>query len=248
MSYNANFNEESNVAYHDTFSDLNFSTGYDFPLFPDMPSAPLPSVRSSDPITVCMPQVELGYVPSSVPSSGNLPDLEYSPLNDPFSRVNSTKPSPLFQVMGVDQDFTPLHEALRAFNNSGDDQSDVPLFQAPKQPVMQHTGATLMARQESSSSLPPSTPRSSVLDAVPSGVRKNKRAAKPLAEINPDLIHDPTAKKRAKNTSAARKSRQKKLEREEELVRQVEELKKQNEELLRVNEQLRAALNSPALF
>ncbi|KAG9929415.1 hypothetical protein KCV02_g8421, partial [Aureobasidium melanogenum] len=175
-----------------------------------------------------------GYVPSST----SIPELtpaeslmyDYTPEigNMPlFSNPNSADPSPLLQ------DDMALPCADKHLGS---------LFAAePAEEPYVPTGADLLARH--TDSLPP-TPKSAVLGPAPSGVRKpTRKAARPLKDINLELITDEKERKKAKNTEAARRSRAKKADHEAALEAKILELQNQLAAEKARNEQLQAYIN-----
>ena len=227
--------------------------------------APLPSYENSgNNGTVCMQQIENAQSTEQqwIPSANEIPafgfDSDFSPT---FTNEtsNSTDPSPtLSNDMSVDGlDLSPLFHDVSGFNSADpsplirddlavDDQHMPSLYEAPKQPTVAPRTVGFAGYESSPASVALASPKPAVLGATSSGVRKNKRAPKVLPEINPDLIEDPIERKRAKNTAAARKSRQKKVDNEAELGAKIERLefeKKQLRlELEAVKRQLSAAM------
>jgi len=281
-AYNTNFNEQSNVAYDGTFSDLSSNEfsgflpqGADMQLFgePEKPQksvsfAPLPSYQNNvNSGTVCMQQIE--NTPSSgtewAPLATDIPALNFdSDFSPTFTNETSgsTDPSPTLSVEALDHgEFSNLFYGLSDFNSADpspvilddlavDDQNMPSLFEAPKQFSVAPRAVSLAGYESSPMSASLASPKPAVLGAVSSGVRKNKRAAKVLPEINPDLIEDPVERKRAKNTAAARKSRQRKVDNEAELETQVKQLQLEKQELsmalVAMHKQLNIARGLPA--
>jgi hypothetical protein len=260
--YNTNVSMESNVAYQGTESDLNsgvsggFVPGaidWDFSLYPvgevSQPSIFKAASYDSNQNQATVSPQELYMAPpplpveQSIPSSTETPSLswgltpEQEQLLQEFTSDSEFAPTSLFPPEQAQYSADP--SPVIRDDMAAEGQSYPPLLQGWTQ----------------ESSLPPQTPQSTVLDAAFSGVRKNKRAPKALPEINADEIEDPVAKKRAKNTDAARRSRAKKLDNERALEAAVAKLLAEKAELqaqlaasLQANQQLRVAMGqSPAM-
>jgi len=244
-----NYTMDSNVAYQGTESDLNsgmhssFAPGAaDFGLFETLEAELSGYLNNPVPATISPNLLHYNFVSPQVeslpiPSSANIPELDYE-----FTPEN---------VSGG-MDYTPALSDVALF--SGYNSTEVSPLIGDNMPADGVQYPTLFP-EVNESSLPPQTPQSTVLGPISSGVKKSKRAAKPLAPINPDAIEDPTAKKRAKNTEAARRSRAKKVDNEQQLhaaVAALEAEKKQLQEQLAAselrNQQLLARLGqSPPL-
>ncbi|KAH0284332.1 hypothetical protein M436DRAFT_64845 [Aureobasidium namibiae CBS 147.97] len=218
--------------------------------------------------TVCMQQIE--NTPSSgtewAPLATDIPALNFdSDFSPTFTNETSgsTDPSPTLSVEALEYEgeFSNLFHGLSDFNSADpspvilddlaiDDQNMPSLFEAPKQFSVAPRAVSLAGYECSPVSAALASPKPAVLGAVSSGVRKNKRAAKVLPEINPDLIEDPVERKRAKNTAAARKSRQKKVDNEAELGAQIKQLQLEKQELrmalVAMHKQLNIARGLPA--
>jgi hypothetical protein len=247
--YTNDFSMESNVAYQGTESDLNFgvsggfvSGAVDFDLF--------------DPAEVSQPSAFKAASYHSIQSQAHNQQT-VSPqevfMAPPTLAAEQPVPSST-EVPSLSWGLTPEQEQLLHEFTSDSDFAQTPLlppeqdqYSADPSPVIRDDMAAegqsypaLLQSWAQESSLPPPTPQSTVLDAVFSGVRKNKRAPKVLPEINADEIEDPIAKKRAKNTDAARRSRAKKLDKEQALeaaVAQLEAEKKLLQEQLAASQQ-----------
>ncbi|KAH0371025.1 hypothetical protein KCU65_g2098, partial [Aureobasidium melanogenum] len=254
MSFNMNFNEESNVAYLGTSEDLEFGgyggflkEGADMQLFGGFEETPssadhalfqsLRAYNNSVNSATVSPQ-ELSMAPpqsGSVPSSTNIPELTpaesllYTPEVESLPWFsNSVDPSPLLQ-----DDMAP--PAVR--------QHGGPLFSAEERKPGVSSCADLA--RYTTDSLPP-TPKSAVLGPAPSGVRKpgSRKATRPLKDINLELITDEKERKKAKNTEAARRSRAKKADHEAALEATIAELRTQLALEKEKNEQLQAFIGS----
>ncbi|KAG9682285.1 hypothetical protein KCU95_g14400, partial [Aureobasidium melanogenum] len=259
MSFNMNFNEESNVAYLGTSEDLEFGgyggflkEGADMQLFGGFEETPSSADRalfqslsaynnSVNPATVS-PQ-ELSMAPpqsASIPSSANIPELTpaesllyYTPEVEGLPWFsNSVDPSPLLQDDMAPPTVLQHGDSLFA--------AEEPKPDMPKRGVPSR--AELM--RQTTDSLPP-TPRSAVLGPSPSGVRKpgSRKATRPLKDINLDLITDEKERKKAKNTEAARRSRAKKADHEAALEAKIAELQRELAMEKAKNERLQAYIN-----
>jgi hypothetical protein len=252
-----NYTMDSNVAYQGTESDLNSSVfnsflpaGTDMQLFGGFEDPQYSALRAelsgflNNPAPVTVSPQQLHKVSPQtesqpLPSSTNIPELDFE-----FT------PEELLTGM----DYTPLTEDSALF--SGYNSVDVSPLMGDNMPADGVQYPPLFPEANLESSLTPAPiPQPSVLGAVSSGVHKPKRAPRVLPAINPDAIEDPTAKKRAKNTEAARRSRAKKLSKEQQLEATVASLlaeKQQLQEQLAAskqrNQQLMVALGqSPPL-
>jgi hypothetical protein len=252
-----NYTMQSNVAYQGTESDLNSSVfnsflpaGTDMQLFGGVEDPQLSALRVQlsgflnhpAPVTVSPEQLHIVSPQTesqALPSSTNIPELDFEFTPEELSRG---------------MEYTPLTEDGALF--SGYNSLDVSPLIGDNMPADGVQYPPLFPEANLEGSMPPAPiPQPSVLGAVSSKVRKPKRAAKVLPPINPDEIEDPTAKKRAKNTEAARRSRAKKLSNEQQLEATVASLlaeKQQLQERLAAseqrNQQLMAALGqSPPL-
>jgi hypothetical protein len=251
-----NYTMESNVAYQDTQSDLNSSVfnsflpaGTDMQLFGGVEDPQLSALRAqlsgylNNPAPATVSPNQLHYVSpqtesQSLPSSANIPELDYEFTPEELAMPYDT---PALTDAGLFSGFNSTDVSPMLGDNIPADGVQYP---------------PLFPEASLESSLPPAPiPQPSVLGAVSSRVHKTKRAPKVLPPINPDAIEDPTAKKRAKNTEAARRSRAKKLSNEQQLEATVASLlaeKQQLQEQLAAseqrNQQLMAALGqSPPL-
>lgn len=167
----------------------------------------------------------------SAPASSTLTDLT-TPGTNTFDSpwvATSTDPSPSFGEEDIDEDpnhWAPLFE---------------PLDQQPQSVAMSHSLSTDSATSQTSrlNASPATTyaspaPRMSRNHSSPgqNGTKSGqhgstfgvgaRRRDKPLPAITVDDPNDSAAVKRARNTMAARKSRQKRMERQEDLEGQVE--------------------------
>lgn len=158
----------------------------------------------------------------SAPPSGAFTDLTTpgtSAFDSPYT-ANSTETSPLFaeESFAEDSDKWPsLFDPIEEETNTG--------------PVSHFTGASpsttytapKMSRNDSSPGQSSSRSSHQGRHSMTSGVA-SKRRDKPLPAITVEDPSDTVAMKRARNTMAARKSREKRMERTDQLVNQVTQL------------------------
>ena len=199
---------------------MSFDSGYDFVTDPAF-------VDASSTNTVS-PQ-DLLLDSTSTPPSGTMTNLT-TPGTSSFESpgiVNSTDTSPLFSDNLEFDDSTnlwPLFQDEQLLSNPVAPQTIVPQNTSP---TTKHV-APQMSRNSSSSPGKPSTRTSNQgRHSFTAGVAP-KRREKPLPAIEVDP-NDIAATKRARNTMAARKSREKRLERTDALMAQVQELEEQVE-------------------
>ena len=159
--------------------------------------------------------------PSTTFTNMTTPGTSY--LESPQYMADSTDTSPLFahDNLGADADnWAPLF---------GDDNqhagSDVLHSRITESPVPKMYVAPMMSRNGSSPGQSSSRSSRQGRHSFSSGVNPRRRD-KPLPAITIDDPQDTVAVKRARNTLAARKSRQKRVERNDELVAQVAELER----------------------
>lgn len=158
----------------------------------------------------------------SAPPSGAFTDLTTpgtSAFDSPYM-ANSTETSPLFaeESFADDPDKWPsLFDPIEAETNIG----PVSHFAAAS-PSPTNT-APIMSRNDSSPGQSSTRSSHQGRHSIASGVMP-KRRDKPLPAINIEDPTDTVAVKRARNTMAARKSREKRVERVEQLVNQVTQL------------------------
>lgn len=157
----------------------------------------------------------------SAPPSGAYTDLTTpgtSAFDSPY--MASTETSPLFAEDSFTDDpdkWPSLFEPIEEQPSTG----PVSHF-ADASPPPTHT-APVMSRNGSSPGLSSSRSSHQGRHSFTSGVAP-KRRDKPLPAITVEDLNDTVAVKRARNTMAARKSREKRIERTEQLVNQVTEL------------------------
>ena len=223
------FNEFVNDTRNDThYQDFSF----DSPSFETLDA----SGNTSEPQTISPQELLLDSM--SAPPSATLTNLSTpgdSPWESPFFN-HSTDTSPAYGQEEIEEDYNfPL------FPDGGSlGVNDV--FPSPgmKDLKPNSTVAPAMSRNQSSSSQSPFSGCSSSLGRHSSiaGVNARKRS-KPLPPVHPGDPNDLVSVKRARNTAAARKSRQKKTQMLEELEEQVVELTNVNVHLQTENTHLK---------
>ena len=195
--------------------DASFDYGTHFESINDPAPAQTPSLQTVSPKDVMVDSM-------SAPPSGAYTDLTTpgtSTYDSPFM-ANSTETSPLFPEESFADDpdkwpslFAPIEEEAKTgpiSHFSG--ASPSPTYVAPKMsrnassPNQSSSRSSLQGRHSSTSGVAP------------------KRRDKPLPAITVDDPNDTVAVKRARNTMAARKSREKRVERTDQLVNQVTQL------------------------
>lgn len=160
--------------------------------------------------------------PSTTLTNMTTPGTSY--LDSPLYMQGSTDTSPLFahENLGADADnWAPLFPDDINQNVA----TDVSYDHIPDSPESNVHVAPMMSRHDSSPGQSSSRGSQQGRHSFTFGV-KPRRRDKPLPVITIDDPHDTVAIKRARNTMAARKSRQKRVERNDELVAQVTELEK----------------------
>ena len=163
----------------------------------------------------------------SAPPSTSFTDLTTpgtSYEQSPYGMPDTSETSPLFSEADLDQDANNWPSLFE----TSDDFTPQPVANTNKSskapasynasPRTAHV-APKMSRNDSS----PGSSSKGGRHSFTSGVGA-KRRDKPLPEIHVEDPTDTTAVKRARNTMAARKSRQKRMERTEQLETKVEEL------------------------
>ncbi|KAL1857343.1 General control protein [Paecilomyces lecythidis] len=159
---------------------------------------------------------------ASAPPSTSFTDMSTPSFESPGYFSHDT--SPMFPA---DQELAPGHEEWESLFPSTDgfaalDELSIPMA-LPSKTV---PPAEPMIRKSSSPGQSPAPKTPSMKHSATSGIRKRE---KPLPPLKYDSA-DPVAVKRARNTEAARKSRARKLERQEEMERRIAELEKSLEE------------------
>ncbi|MCJ1223662.1 hypothetical protein MMC12_000305 [Toensbergia leucococca] len=206
-------------------NDTSVSSFFDLPDYnQELPS--LPFVSINDPTTA---QMSTSY--QTISPQDTMLDATSAPTSTTFTELttpgtsygfNSTDTSPMFGAdeLGSDADtWAPLFPG---------DSNDIGAQTSPLQP-MESPSTTLIAPKMSRNKSSPdqSSARSSNQGrhSISSGVNPRTRG-KPLAPIKVDDPTDTVAVKRARNTAAARKSRQKRVEKSEEMLQTIAELEK----------------------
>ena len=167
----------------------------------------------------------------SAPPSGAFTDLTTpgtSAFDSPYM-ANSTETSPLFpeESFGDDPDKWPsLFGPIEADTTNTGPVSQFSAVAASPSPT--YTTAPKMSRNDSSPGQSSSRSSHQGRHSLASGVTP-KRRDKPLPAITVEDPSDTIAVKRARNTMAARKSREKRVERVEQLVSQVTQLEEEVE-------------------
>lgn len=210
----------------DVSPDVSFYGSADFDLHLETHFEPIndPATASDSVQTVSPKDImmdALSAPPSTTYTNLTTPGTSY--MDSPLYLAGSTDTSPLFgnENLGPDADsWAPLfpddinqHVAAE----SHDRVSESPTSNAHVAPMM--------SRHDSSPGQSSSRGSHQGRHSFTSGVNPRKRD-KPLPAITVDDPHDTVAIKRARNTMAARKSRQKRVERNEELLAQVAELER----------------------
>lgn len=230
-------------------SDMS-STDFDFADFaPAMPGAAgnlfgenvdYTSVASFEPINVQQPQTvspkDIMNDTLSAPNSTTLTDLTTPGTTYDQSPwiANTCDTSPLFSEADLDADASewpslfPTSEDLTIKNRSASATSVSQYTATPEKPMtapkMSRTGSS----PGQSSSRSGNTSTIGTRHSFTSGV-SSRRRDKPLPAITVDDPNDAVAVKRARNTMAARKSRQKRVERTEHLEATIQDLEQQVE-------------------
>ncbi|OOO04140.1 basic-leucine zipper (bZIP) transcription factor [Aspergillus oryzae] len=185
------------------------------------------------------------FMDASAPPSASFTDLSTPSFESPGYFSQDTSP-----MFATDMELGPGVEEWGSLFPSQDDFSlgldttALDIAAALSQPKVKAdvTPASPMIRTTSSRATSPSA-RSVTKPSHVAGV--NARQRKPLPPIKFDS-QDPVAMKRARNTEAARKSRARKLERQEEMQRRIDELEKSLEEAERREQYWKALAQNKA--
>jgi general control protein GCN4 len=167
---------------------------------------------------------------ASAPASTSFTNLTSPSIFDSPEMHDSYETSPWVNGADVDLNgdnhwFSLFPDQTAVPGESGEESSPPnPTEDYVNDPLVSSTGPTSTSHRRSSPGQSPAMRNSSGKHSSISGVGSRKRD-KPLPPIVVDDPHDTIAIKRARNTLAARKSRQKKVERFEELEKTIEELK-----------------------
>ncbi|KAL1998955.1 hypothetical protein VTN02DRAFT_5277 [Thermoascus thermophilus] len=181
-------------------------------------------------------------VDASAPPSTSFTDLSTPSFDSPGYFSQDT--SPMFPI---EHELAPGHEEWESLFpvNDGLSTNIEDLNAAVSVPQKSVPAPSPMTRSASSPGQSSSTSRSggsTTKHSSVSGVGARRRE-KPLPPIKYDA-NDPVAVKRARNTEAARKSRARKLERQEEMERRIAELEKSLEESQRREQYWKALAQS----
>ncbi|KAI9767272.1 MAG: hypothetical protein M1840_005872, partial [Geoglossum simile] len=167
---------------------------------------------------------------ASAPASTSFTNLTSPSIFDSPDIHDSYETSPWVNGTDVDLNgdshwFSLFPDQTPVTGESGEESSPPnPTEDFTNDPIVSSMGTTSAHRRRSSPGQSPAMRNSSGKHSSISGVGSRKRD-KPLPPIVVEDPHDTIAIKRARNTLAARKSRQKKVERFEELEKTIEELK-----------------------
>ncbi|GFF27467.1 cross-pathway control protein A [Aspergillus udagawae] len=173
------------------------------------------------------------FMDASAPPSTSFTDLSTPSFESPGYFSQDTSPMfPTDLELGPgSEEWGPLFPAQDDFSTAFDSAAlDVALAlsQPEPKPAKEISVPPSPAVRNSASPAPsPAPSKSGVKHSTVAGV--NARQRKPLPPIKIDTS-DPVALKRARNTEAARKSRARKLERQDEMERRIRELEKSLEE------------------
>lgn len=163
---------------------------------------------------------------ASAPPSTSVTDLSSPSLDSPAMFSNDTSP-----MIPSDHELPPGYENWDSLFPSVSDDVSAVLAALPKTAA----SASPMIRSASSPGMSPDPSGRNVnKHSSVAGVNARRRE-KPLPPITYDTS-DPVAVKRARNTEAARKSRARKLERNDAMERRISDLEKQLEEARRNEE------------
>ena len=203
--------------YHPADSHLHLGTDFESI---NHPAPASDSVQTISPKDLMMDT--MSAPPSTTYTNLTTPGTSY--LDSPLYIADSTDTSPLFahENLGADADsWAPL------FNDDAQYvASDVSHDCVTESPASSNIHvAPMMSRHDSSPGQSSSRGSHQGRHSFTSGVNPRRRD-KPLPAITVDDPNDTVAIKRARNTLAARKSRQKRVERNDELVAQVAELER----------------------
>jgi hypothetical protein len=164
---------------------------------------------------------------ASAPPSTSFTDMSTPSFESPGYFSQDT--SPLYPV---DTELAPGHEEWDSLFPVNDGFSTIAFddarMVAPLPPKAASTASPMIRTTSSSPGQSPNVGRGSGKHSSVSGVSARKRE-KPLPPLQYD-VQDPVAVKRARNTEAARKSRARKVERQDHMERRIEELEKSLEE------------------
>ena len=194
----------------------SFSNSTETNLILDHPSfKPVNSPTTNDDLQTVSPQdivmdINLSAPPSAAMTNLSTPQtLTWDSPYDNMLHSNNTSPNFLDEELDIESSEWPS-----LFPNES--QRDIKPSIEAASPIISTSPSTSMARTHSS----PGGRFSSTV-----GIKKPRSRTKPLPEINPDAVADPQEKKRARNTLAARKSREKRNRAQEDAEEQITKLK-----------------------
>lgn len=171
------------------------------------------------------------FMDASAPPSTSFTDLSTPSFESPGYFSQDTSPMfPTDLELGPgSEEWGPLFPVQDDISTAFDSTAlDVALALSQHEPAKEVSVPPSPAVRNSASPAPsPAPSKSGVKHSTVAGV--NARQRKPLPPIKVDP-NDPVALKRARNTEAARKSRARKLERQDEMERRIRELEKSLEE------------------
>jgi len=255
LSYNCNLEPKPKRTFFtdmtnlfDLPADFGEDVAHDTSLFESSSFSSPHFTTVNDPASVQVPfkhetvsPKDLVVGPTSAPPSTTFTNYTSPSIWDSPDVAESFETSPLFYTDGELGANTDTWPSLFPDTNGLIEEMPMILTEdlVKSSPSVVTVGTNGMARQRSSPGESPHTSRGTPRHSSVSGVNARKRD-KPLPPIT---VRDPTDTvelKRARNTAAARKSRQKKVERVEELEKQLEESEKQLEESQRQMEHWRS--------
>ena len=219
QSFNVLFNHsgDQDLQYSDNYFDQVGFTAPDFEAF----TQPMPTLDNEN-VSPCVSLQDIQF--NSEPASTTLTNLTTpgsDPLNSPFALSTDTSP-----IFAGDLNLAAEADSWPPLISSDELMNDMPTEHSTEEPLLDLSVAPCMSRNASSPGQFSSRGSNQCRHSFTSGVG-SKRRDKPLPAI---VIDDPTDSikvKRARNTLAARKSRQKRVQIHDELETQVADLKNQ---------------------
>lgn len=190
--------------------------------------APKESMADAPPGTISPKDL---LMDASAPPSTSFTDLSTPSFESPGYFSQDTSP-----MFATDMELAPGHEEWDSLFPTQDTFSTMPFDSATlditsaavSKPKQEEEVSVSSPKARSPSSAPsPASSRPATKPSTVAGV--NARQRKPLPPIKFDS-GDPVAMKRARNTEAARKSRARKLERQDDMERRIAQLEKSLEE------------------
>ncbi|RJE19538.1 control protein [Aspergillus sclerotialis] len=240
LNYRRRIMSTPNIQDFSDIFDLQTShfDGFDSTMEPSMVSPQQPLATSFTPVNDSMAGAPAGTVSpkdlmmdNSAPPSTSFTDLSTPSFESPGYFSQNT--SPMFPAElelgagheGWDPLFPPTDESFPAIYDA--DSLDIATTTTLSETKPAKPPASPMIRKLSSPGQSPAPTRGVAKHSSVSGV--NARQRKPLPPIKYDA-DDPVAVKRARNTEAARKSRARKLKRQDDMEARIAELEKMLEE------------------